>query len=520
MQTSKSKEINELRQYHAKKIKEEGNDNLASKVATMQPQDLANLDKVETLADIFPEHKERLLSLYEDVEAVEEEQVQFNIADYDPRQPGVKTEIAMDYSDHLVYNENIRPVVIDGATMFYQYKEEDCVWREVEWEMIKKKAKATLSNFWTRHTRQQFKQSMEDHEAYVTWDKMGLQKNEILMKNGEILDIETMETREAEKKDYALNGVNAVLKEEPEPGKLKEFIQKTFPDEEEQKVLQEFLGFTLKFPSDKYEKALLLLGRTDSGKSTFLEIVKMFYQLANTTKISFPQLGYERAFHVEQLKESVINFDHDMSKRDIKNYSRIKKIISKEEIHADPKMEKGYDMKSQANFIIASNNAPDDDGADEAFYNRFLTVQAPNRVPPEEQDRELVEKLTTEEEMEWMFHWALKGLKRLEENNRFTLERSNYETKKVWTKYGDNVNRFIYEQVNRDVDEGKNIPTSDVYEAYKLWCETQMDDPVSQKAFISRAADHPDMEKKKAMPFDGTRRRMCFKHIEVEDYAI
>lgn len=511
-------QLQKVRGRYAQRIKEEGNENLAQNLATMQIQDLQNFDKMEALKDLHPEFEDLLMGLHEEVS--EDETAQFNVAEYDERQPGVKQEIAMDYADFLVRGKNIRPVVIDSTTLFYEYDEERKVWEEVKWEMVKKRANKRLADFWTRHTKNQFKQSLEDHYRFIEWEDVGLKEDEILMKNGEILDLETGERREATKEDYALNAVNAVYKEDAESEVLEDFIAKTFPFEDEREALQEFLGYTLMFPSDKYETALLILGQTDTGKSTFLEVLEKFYEPANTTNISFPQLGHERAFHIDKLKESVVNLDHDMSAQNIDNYSRLKKLISKEGVFADPKGDAGYDMKSRANFIIASNNAPDDDGADEAFYNRFLTIQAPNRVPPEEQDRELVDKLTTEEELNWLLKWAIKGWKRLEEQNRFTVERSEYETKKVWTKYGDSIDKFIHDQITRDLDEGKNIPSTDVYEAYKLWCETELEDPVSQQKFIARAADHPDMEKKKSMAYDGSGPRSCFKHIEVADYEI
>lgn len=516
-------EVHKIKSKYAQKIRENGSDDLASMIATLQEQDLKEIDRLQMLVKTHPdgeEHADTLLQLHNELRENENKEEFFDITEYDERQPGAKQRIAMDYADFLVKKKNIRPVVIDSTTLFYRYDKERKVWEEIDFDMIKKTAYKTLSNFWTRHTRAQFQQSMEDHAYYIHWEQIGLDENELLMKNGKILNLDTKKTKTATKEDYALNGVNAVYEPDVESELLERFIERTFPFEDERKALQEFIGYTLSFPSDKYETALLLLGNTDTGKSTFLKVLEKFYELANTTNISFPQLGHERAFHINKLKESVINFDHDMSNHNIDNYSRIKKLISKEGVYADPKGVDGYDMKSQANFVIASNNAPDDDGADEAFYNRFLTVQAPKQVPEEKKDRDLVEKLTAEKELNWLLKWGIEGLERLEKQNRFTVERSEYETKKIWTKYGDSIDKFIHDQITRDLDEGKNIPTSDVYEAYKLWCETELDDPVSQRQFIARASDHPDMEKKKAMAWDGSGQRMCFKDIEVKDYDI
>lgn len=429
------------------------------------------------------------------------------------------TEIAQKYADHLVEERNIRPVVIDGATLFYEYSHEKKKWVEKDWEIIKKMPHKHLDKQFTNHFFRQFKQSYKNHHKYISWNELGLPEHEALLKNGKILDIRTRELRDADKSDKALNGINAIYNPEAKPERIDEFLKRTIDTEEGLKALQEYLGYCLEWPSDQFEKALLILGNTDTGKSTLLKILEKFFENSNTTNISFPQLGMDRAFHIDDLKDSVVNFDHDMSNKSIDRPSRIKKITSHEEIRVDPKGKAGFKIRPKAKFIIASNNAPDDSSADEAFYNRFVTVTATNRIDDENKERNLVEEITTEENMSWLLNWAIEGLERLKKQNKFSNERTEYDTKKEWDKFGSSVQKFISQQIETNTEESKNIPTTDVFEAYELWCETQLETPKSRQKFIAQAASHPDLSKAKTMAFDGGR-RMCFKDIEVKDFAI
>lgn len=430
-----------------------------------------------------------------------------------------KTELAQAYADWLIEEKDIRPVLIDSRTIYYQFDEESMTWQEVDFELIKKKANRDIGSEYTSHFLRQFKQSFQDHWQYMSFDNMGLEEDEVMLKNGEILEINERTTRPAEKQDMALNHLNVEYNPEAEPARIKEFIEKTIDTEEGVKALQEYIGYCLKWPSSKYEKVLLILGYTDTGKSTLLKILEHFFQGSNITKMSFPQIGMERAFHVEKLKDSVVNFDFDMDDSQIPRKSRLKKVISNEEIHADPKGEKGYDFRPQTKFMIASNNAPDDSDATDAYYNRFKTIKATTQVDPEDKERDLVEKLTTEENMSWLLNWALEGLDRLERQNRFSKEMTEYETKKAWDKFGSSVQRFISDQISINTEESFNVPTTDLYEVYQLWCETKLESPVTTQKFISQAASHPDMVKRKATTKDGGR-RMCFIDVEVEDYAV
>lgn len=426
------------------------------------------------------------------------------------------TEKAQAYAEWLINEEEIKPVVIDSRTLFYQFNNEDMIWEEIDWEIIKKKANRDLGQDYTSHFLRQFKQSFQDHYNYMKFKQMGLDENKIMLKNGKIFDLETRKVSEASKDNKALNYINATYDPDAKPERIDDFIKRTLDSEEAVKNVQEYLGYCLKWPSSKFEKVLLILGYTDTGKSTILKLFENFFQGSNVTKMSFPQIGMERAFHVEKLKDSVVNFDFDMDDSQIPRKSRLKKVISNEEIHADPKGEKGYDFKPKSRFMVASNSAPDDTDATDAYFNRFLTVKATNKV--EEKERNLVEKLCTEENLSWLLNWALEGLSRLEKENKFTREMTAYETKKVWTKFGTSTEKFISDQVRFDTEDSRNIPTKDLYGAYELWCETELETPISERKFISQAASHPDMKKDRVMCRSG--RRSCFLDVEVVDYSL
>jgi len=430
-----------------------------------------------------------------------------------------KKELAQNYSDHLINEADIVPVWINGATIFYRFNSANNTWDEIDFQIIRKKAKKDLGNEYSRGLKDELINQMTDHYRYIEFDKMGLPENEILMKNGKVLNMNTLETREIEKKDYALNCVNAVYDEGAESGQLEAFIEQTIDTENMVRTLQEFLGYSLNWPSDKYEKMLLILGNTDTGKSTLLKVVEQLYDESNITKLSFPQIGMDRAFHIKDLKDSVLNIDSDMDDQSIRRKSRLKKVVSKEEVFVEPKGKSGFTMKPKANFIVTSNDAPDDAGATDAYYNRFLTLTATSRISEEDKDRELIDKLTNQESLNWFFTWSVKGLRRLKQQNQFTHQLSEYQTKKVWDRFGNSVQKFISEEVIFDRDEGRNIPTTDLYEAYQTWCETELEQEVSQNKFIAQASSHPDIVKRKTETRTGSR-RTCFVNLRLQNFVV
>jgi len=430
-----------------------------------------------------------------------------------------KTELAQEYADWLINECRIQPVWIPGTTIFYRYDRASNTWNQVEKDLIIKKAKHDLRGRWTSHLKRELLNQFEHHPNYIEFSEMGLPENKFLLSDGKVLDLHSRELEEIKPEMYPLNSLNTSYNPDADGEQLKEFIEDTIDTEEMRKALQEFLGYSLTWPSDKYEKMLLILGGTDTGKSTLVEVIEELYGESTLTKISFPQLGMDRAFHVPDLKDSVLNIDTDMEDKDIERKSRVKKIVSKEEIYAEAKGKDGYEMTPKANHLVTSNNCPEHSEATDAYFNRFITLTATNRIPEEEKDRELAEKLKSEENIQWLLNWALEGLERLQEQNDFTWNPTEYETKKLWDRFGNSVQQFIADQITIDTQEGYSIKTVNVYEAYEMWMENKLEEKVSRAKFISMASSHPDITKRNTVSKNGEN-ASCFVDIKIEDFDI
>ena len=428
-----------------------------------------------------------------------------------------KTEIAQKLADWMISNDVVIPVYEDRQKKhrtYYQYIDRFGYWLQVDEDAVLTIAKAKTGKQWTKHLKREFLNQIRHHENHMEQDDFGLDDNEILCRYGKVFDLETGRTRPIRKNDYAVNRIEVNPHKFGRIEEFKELLRDTLPNEEHRKTFQEFVGWTLKYPDGDYEKLLLILGDTDSGKSTILKIIRALFEHCETTSISLTQIGQERAFHVNELKGSVLNIDEDMSSAKIEQSSMLKKVVSQEETYVEPKNEKGFEMVPRCKIMVASNVAPNPETEkDRAFYNRFLTLEAPERVPKEEQDKTLVDRLTQPESLNGIFHWALKGLSRLEEQGSFTHSPDIMETRRLWNKYGSEVHRFVYECVSKN--EGHHVRTVDAYELYELWSMDRIGDTMSKQEFIKQMSDMPNMIKAR-ISTDSGGRNSVFKHIEID----
>lgn len=428
-----------------------------------------------------------------------------------------KTEISQELADWLVENNYIKPVYKDekgSIRDLYLYDSKKCIWKEVDKKRVLNIVKDYTGREYTRHLKQEFLNQLENHPESLDFENLGLPEHQILLKNGKILDLETRETIRVTKHDHALNMINAEIDGEKETEKFLKFLKETIPDQTQRKTIQEFLGYCLKFPNANHEKALIILGDTDTGKSTLLKIFRELFKYCEMSEVSLAQLGHERRFHVEEAAESIINIDEDMSGGEIKDLSAIKQIISNEKMFVERKGQQGFDLIPRTKLMMASNVSPNTQIEDDpAFYNRFLTIEAPNRVPKEEQDKQLVDTLTSQKYLNGILHWALNGLERLEEQGTFSQKLGISETKDLWDQFGNDVQKFIAECI--EFEKGEHEPTTDVYEKYELWSVDSLNDTLPRNEFISKMSSHPKISKER-IDLDLHGQKTCFTNCKVK----
>ncbi|NMJ77102.1 hypothetical protein GLU64_01680 [Nanohaloarchaea archaeon] len=77
----------------------------------------------------------------------------------------------------------------------------------------------------------------------------------------------------------------------------------------------------------KYERGLMLLGPTDSGKSVFPDVMKALLGWENVAQESLQDLANTR-WSRASLKGKLANIDHDLDPKAVKDIGMVKKLTS------------------------------------------------------------------------------------------------------------------------------------------------------------------------------------------------
>ena len=237
-------------------------------------------------------------------------------------------------------------------------------------------------------------------------------------------------------------------------------------DKNKIELLQEFFGYCIT-PDISQKKALLLIGESDSGKSTILNILRLMLGAKNCSSVPLKYLSHPQ--YTPMMINKMVNIDADVSK-DAQSYEAEFKIVtSGEPISCNQKFVETFEFVPRCKIILAANIFPKISDHSNAFYNRLILIPCDRIFREEEKNRNLVKQLTPE--LPGILNWAIKGLIRLNERGMFPQHDFMKEAVQELEDENNPTNIFFDEHIEVKIGDDIWIEKMDLYDKYKKWCE-------------------------------------------------
>lgn len=216
-------------------------------------------------------------------------------------------------------------------------------------------------------------------------------------------------------------------------------------DQSVKAVLYEVVGYTF-YRSCKFKKGLLLKGAANCGKSTFLAMVKNILGDSNTTALSFK--GLSDKFSTIELAGKMANIGDELDKEYITSTSNFKTIVSGHAISGQKKFGDVVTFRPYAKMLFAMNGDIRIDDPGNAVADRFIQIPFPASIRPEDQDRNLAEKLSTPGAVQYVIENAINALIDLLDRNGFTFSDVAEKAKREWMQYNNPILAWYEEYKN------------------------------------------------------------------------
>ena len=248
---------------------------------------------------------------------------------------------------------------------------------------------------------------------------------------------------------------------------------------DDQQVLVEWAGYAL-IPDTRIHKAVMLLGNGANGKSVYLNFLTCFIGEMNTSSESLHDLVNNR-FSTANLYGKLLNVCPDLPNTKIFDNSKFKNLSGGDKTtRGERKFEGAFDFGNTARMIYSANEVPQMIKGGFATDRRWILIDFPNTFEGENVDINLIEKLTTPEELSGFLNRALPALEVLLENGKFSYTKTVQDVQRMYLINSNSVAAFADECIESGAE---NTPKRVVYDEYKNWCENNEIMPKTNNVF-------------------------------------
>lgn len=280
---------------------------------------------------------------------------------------------------------------------------------------------------------------------------------------------------------YSTVQLNASYDSKAQCPRFKQYLREVL-DADQIPLIQEMLGYFL-VPITRAQKCFVIVGEGGAGKSQLLLVLnQVLLGSENVSNVSWQALN-ER-FKTAELFGKLANIFADLPTKNIDDNGIFKALVGEDYLTVEKKNKNPFSFQSKARLLFSCNTIPRNLGdKSEGFYRRLILIRFDHAVPEDIKDPNLLEKLRNE--ADGIFLFALEGLRRLISNNyKFSVTERNNRELDQYREESDNVLSFVGECC--ELGEGFDYGSTELYNAYKGFCDDSGVKPYSQKNFVKQ----------------------------------
>ena len=271
---------------------------------------------------------------------------------------------------------------------------------------------------------------------------------------------------------------------------IKEFLKQILPNEADRQAIIELFGYAI-YRSYPIQKAFMFVGDGANGKSTIINVLKIFLGKENVTSRSLQELE-ENRFSTAELYGKLANLYPDLSDRALQGTGKFKALTGSDPITGEHKFQGGFVFVNYSKQVYSCNKVPMVYDDSDAFYRRWLIINFPNKFEGDNCDKHILEKLTTPAELSGLFNFAVEALRELLKRETFANDKETNEIRDEYIRKSDSVQAFIMDMVETSPEN--DIEKKDVYLAYLEYCRQKNYPSVNDRLFFKRFVKHVRVE--------------------------
>ena len=263
---------------------------------------------------------------------------------------------------------------------------------------------------------------------------------------------------------------------------IKKFFGDVLADKEDMKVMFEIFGFLL-LKDYIIEKAIMFNGSGRNGKGKSLKLMEKFVGSSNVCNVGINSMQKDN-FDLEDLFGKLINIGGDSGRTSLKDTGCFKELTGRDGVNLKRKFKRTLRIVNYAKHIFACNELPLVYDNTSGFWSRWILIDFPyefktqkeiDNLPEEERENKkvinpnILNKISTQEELNGLLNEALDGLDRLLKNNDFSNSKGTDYIKKTWKRRTNSILAFCEDCIEED--ETHSIVKLTLKKEYGKYCK-------------------------------------------------
>ncbi len=318
-------------------------------------------------------------------------------------------------------------------------------------------------------------------KTYIDQDKFfGVNYVDEIPINHGILNLKTREVKPFDPKKIFFSKLPLNYNSKAKCEKIEIFFKDILKEEEDVKVMFEIFGFLL-LKEYRIEKAIMFNGSGRNGKGKTLSLMEKFVGSNNVCNVPLTSMQKDN-FDLEDLFGKLINVGGDTGKTSLKDTGCFKELTGRDGVNLKRKFKRTLRFVNYAKHIFACNDLPIVYDNTEGFWSRWILIDFPFKFKTKKEieieenkenlkviDTNILNKISTQEELDGLLISALNGLDRILKQNDFSFSKGVEYTQKTWKRRANSFLAFCQDCIEED--ENSSIVKIKIKKVYSNYCK-------------------------------------------------
>lgn len=279
----------------------------------------------------------------------------------------------------------------------------------------------------------------------------------------EVVDLDTGHRFAADKKYFYTNPIPWKIGKYPDTPNMDRIFSE-WSGSENLQVLYEIIAYCL-YRGYPIQRIFVFLGAGSNGKSCYLNLIRKFLGIKNTTTTELDTLLNSR-FEITKLHKKLVCFMGETNFKELENTSILKRLTGNDLIGFEEKNKTPFDDINYAKIVISTNNLPVTNDKSIGFYRRWFIIDFPNQFT---EHKDILKEIP-DQEFENLALKAIGMLIELLDKRSFTNEGSIEDRMKRYDDKSNPFDKFIKEYCDLEDPDGY-IFRFDFAEKFNSFCK-------------------------------------------------